>query len=240
MHILAHYLLKMRVAPQKLRVTPTASLHKTNLGHDPRLQYDKRKRCGLSRRKRDVRSRCRYNLWTTVYARQQMMGTRKILDMSVTNSPRLRSVDRMSRRMTVKQNPHHGIVLATPPIPNPSRCLQVCPKNQSRHSEICPASNHPHLYVLGTRVAVGVPNSHLTKALSTVRDGAKHHGGTGRGTDGYPMPNIERRPCWLACRRAMHWRFTREEVGNRKGKGRVRRSIRVFRALALDFQKCLT
>ena len=63
----------------------------------------------------------------------------------------------------------------------------------------------------------------------------------GRGPDGLIL-NIERRPCWLACRLATrldetHWRFTREEVENRKGRRRVRRSIwvQVFRALCIHW-----
>jgi hypothetical protein len=168
-------------SPQdKFRPRPPSPIQQTKEGLRPPQVQEQRQ---------EPSHRC--NLWTTVCARQQMMATRKILDMGVTYSPQRRSVDRMSRRMTVNPSLHHGIVLATP-ILNPSRCLQVCPQNPSRHSEICPASNHPHLYVLGTRVAVDVTNSHLAKALATVRDGVQHHGGTkveismiGRGTDGY-------------------------------------------------------
>jgi hypothetical protein len=144
----------------------------------------------------------------------------------------------MSHQMTANPSLHHGIVLATP-ILSPSRYLQVCHQNPSRLSET-------YLYVLGTRVADDVTNSQLAKALATMRDGVRHHVGTrveismtGRGTDGYhPLLNIERRPCWLVCRQAIlldetYWRFTREEGGKRKGKGGVRRSIRVFRAIGL-------
>lgn len=206
--ILTCQLPRTRVLRQKSRETRDESLHTENTNSSLHHQYGKQKTFQprlLIRRKKGVMSRCHTNTVIGLCTGQQVTVLKKIQERSATSQTHAKIADPKSYQ---RQYRHPGTV---PVILHHLQhgnlhYLQVCPQNLLLHSETLTCSR-PHLYVLETRLVVGVlSGSHPTKAIAMAQHGAQHLGvtevkiTTEKGTDGARLPNIGGHHFWLEFR----------------------------------------